>query len=154
MAPRFCQSFLSVVVIVIYLVCGTREEDLTITENAHGSDVVNAVVDRITASCVFPEDKLLTRRMAYTESEDGDHPNTFRPGYDGGIWQVCMLPIFYLTLHFGICLYSYYIVRTELNCVWYANLFGQHSYFSENLRFCVRSFFPCISCDIRTDVRT
>ena len=117
-ASMFHRSFLSVVFIVTCLAVGTREEDLTITADAHGSNVVKAVVDRITSSCVFAEDKLLTRRMAYTESMDGDDPKTFRPGYDGGIWQVCMLRIFNVTpTHFDNILHSVYIVRAELNYV-------------------------------------
>ena len=50
--------------------------------------MVEAVVDRIEASCIFSDDKQYMRRLAYVESSDGTHPKTYRDGYDGGIWQV------------------------------------------------------------------
>ena len=55
-----------------------------------GSEVVEAVVDRITSSCIFPDDKEYLRRLAYVESTDGTQPDTYRSGYHGGIWQVSM----------------------------------------------------------------
>ena len=61
-----------------------------------GNEVVEAVVDRITSSCIFPDDKEYLRRLAYVESTDGSQPDTYRSGYHGGIWQVCL---------FAICVY-------------------------------------------------
>jgi len=63
--------------------------DLTVTENAAGSAVVNAVVDNVTQSCVFANDRLMLRRIAYAETKDGTAAgvNFTR----GGIWQVCLL---------------------------------------------------------------
>jgi len=55
---------------------------------AKGTDVVEAVCNIIEASCVFPDDKLFTRRLAYVESFDGEDTAKFPPGYYGGIWQV------------------------------------------------------------------
>jgi len=56
--------------------------------NAKGRDVVEAVCSLIEASCVFDDDKLFTRRLAYVESYDGEDTSKFPPGYFGGIWQV------------------------------------------------------------------
>ena len=62
--------------------------DLTLQPGTSGSVVVEAVTDRIEASCVFPEDKMLLRRVAYVETFDGKDEKTYRDGYHGGIWQV------------------------------------------------------------------
>jgi len=66
-------------------VCGAV--DLTVTDRATGSAVVNAVVDIITQSCVFDNDRLTLRRIAYAETRDGAAGFTFTRG---GIWQVCL----------------------------------------------------------------
>ena len=60
--------------------------DMTVSEDATGSAVVDAVVDKITQSCVFGNDRLMLRRIAYAETEDGTAAgvNLAR----GGIWQV------------------------------------------------------------------
>ncbi len=60
--------------------------DPTRQREASGADVVRAVVDRIQA--VFGDDKQFLRRIAFVESRDGTAPDTYRRGYDGGIWQV------------------------------------------------------------------
>jgi len=60
--------------------------DLTVRENATGSAVVDAVVDLITQSCLFDNDRLMLRRIAYVETKDGASNRTFTQG--GGIWQV------------------------------------------------------------------
>lgn len=39
-------------------------------------------------SCIFSEDRLFLRRLAYVESRDGTDAKTYRAGYNGGIWQV------------------------------------------------------------------
>jgi len=62
--------------------------DLTLTEKATGSAVVNAVVDIITQSNVFDNDRLMLRRIAYAETKDGTSNIDFNRG---GIWQVCGL---------------------------------------------------------------
>lgn len=43
------------------------------------------------SSCLFNNDRLFLRRLAYVESRDGTDPKTYRQGYDGGIWQVSTL---------------------------------------------------------------
>ena len=66
--------------------------DLTLSEDATGSVVVDAVVDKITRqACVFYRDSLMLRRIAYAETKDGTAAgvNLTR----GGIWQVLLLSI-------------------------------------------------------------
>ena len=60
--------------------------DLTLQREASGSNVVRAAVNRIQAVLNF--DQQLLRRIAFVESRDGTDTDTYRPGYNGGIWQV------------------------------------------------------------------
>ena len=62
--------------------------DKTIEEGATGIDVVFATIFRIQDSAVFSDDNRFLRRVAFAESRDGTDPETFREGYNGGIWQV------------------------------------------------------------------
>lgn len=62
--------------------------DKTRTPGEKGSAVVDAVVDLIKNSCIFPNDRMYLRRLAFVETQDGLSLNTYRPGYNGGIWQV------------------------------------------------------------------
>ncbi|XP_046562101.1 von Willebrand factor A domain-containing protein 1-like [Haliotis rubra] len=56
---------------------------------ATGPDVVTTVVDIIRTNCIFPQDKLFLRRLAYVETRDGSSPKTYSdPNNSGGIWQV------------------------------------------------------------------
>ena len=84
--PRWTALFLVSVVMVAMTSC--QSHDQTLEPEANGAGVVEAVIAKIEASCVFSDDKMFTRRLAYVESADGAHPDTFRPGYYGGIWQV------------------------------------------------------------------
>nr|KAG5700433.1 hypothetical protein BaRGS_010346 [Batillaria attramentaria] len=61
---------------------------MTLTPGTSGAAVVDAVVDKIHSRCIFNNDRLFLRRLAYVESYDGTDPKTYRQGYDGGIWQV------------------------------------------------------------------
>ncbi|XP_048244945.1 uncharacterized protein LOC124143446 [Haliotis rufescens] len=63
-------------------------QDQTRVPGTSGSEVTEAVVNSITESCLFPDDKLFLRRLAYVETHDGTDAKTYRPGYDGGIWQI------------------------------------------------------------------
>lgn len=62
--------------------------DLTMAVNASGTNVVLATISIIDESGVFADDNRFLRRVAYAESRDGLDPDTFRDGYNGGIWQV------------------------------------------------------------------
>lgn len=56
---------------------------------ASGAGVVDAVVNLIYHSCIFPEDYLFLRRLAYVETRDGTIPYTYDPNYYyAGIWRV------------------------------------------------------------------
>lgn len=48
-------------------------------------------------SCIFSDDRLFMRRLAYVETRDGTLYDTYSTSYNGGIWKVicyCKL-IFY-----------------------------------------------------------
>ena len=76
--------------LLLCLLCASvgARVDETMKERASGIYVVEAVVKLIYEKCLFGDDKLLLRRLAYVESRDGTDPDTFRSGYYGGIWQV------------------------------------------------------------------
>lgn len=61
--------------------------DSTRAPNVVGPEVVEAVVDIIKQTCIFPDDKLYLRRLAYVESLDGLDAATYKPDA-GGIWRV------------------------------------------------------------------
>lgn len=80
---------LKLVLVAAALVAAARAEgDLTLQPGTSGATVVEAVTDRLEASCVFSEDKMFIRRIAYVETFDGVDEKTYREGYHGGIWQV------------------------------------------------------------------
>ena len=80
------------IILVAFVVCRcqgqTPGQDLTLGLEAVGTDVVLASIGRIDQSEVFTSDNRLLRRIAYAETRDGVDINTFRVGYNGGIWQV------------------------------------------------------------------
>ena len=47
-----------------------------------------ALISLLSNRCIFSEDRLFLRRLAYVMSRDGADTATYRPGFDGGIWQV------------------------------------------------------------------
>lgn len=77
---------------IVLLVCISKVlsqgVDMTFQIGATGPDVVQAVVDKIKDNCIYSNDRLFLRRLAYVESHDGLDKDTFRGGYYGGIWQV------------------------------------------------------------------
>ena len=58
------------------------------TEEANGTEVVDDVISRIDNSGIFPPNHGFLRRIAWVESRFGNHSDTFRNDYHGGIWQV------------------------------------------------------------------
>ncbi|XP_061188684.1 uncharacterized protein LOC133196851 [Saccostrea echinata] len=62
--------------------------DRTRTDRAVGPEIVQAVVDIIRENCIYPNDRVFLRRLAYVQSQDGLDIRTFRPDFFGGIWQV------------------------------------------------------------------
>ncbi|XP_070177038.1 uncharacterized protein [Littorina saxatilis] len=86
---------LSATFVVIMAACMTtlsqgksQGQDSTLQEGARGSDVVDAVVEKIRSNCILSEDRLFVRRAAYVASRDGADSATYRPNFHGGIWQV------------------------------------------------------------------
>ena len=69
---------------------GAANQNATITPGGSGSQLVEATCNIIQSACIFDDDKLLLRRMAYVESLDGHDPDTYRDGYHGGLWQVIL----------------------------------------------------------------
>ena len=72
--------------------------DQTRIPGAKGSAVVEAVINFLHETCVFPNDRLYLRRLAFVESRDGLDANAYRDGYYGGIWQVCTSRILLLCI--------------------------------------------------------
>ena len=62
--------------------------DDTMVPGKVGADVVERTLEVMRTACVFEDDKLFMRRLAYAESFDGAKSGTFKDGYHGGIWQV------------------------------------------------------------------
>ena len=62
--------------------------DRTVEVEAAGTDVVLATIARLSQAEIFSNDNRLLRRVAHVESRDGLDEDTFREGFDGGIWQV------------------------------------------------------------------
>lgn len=89
---------------VLLVLRGIDSQDDTLKPRAVGLAVVETVCSRLEASCVFEDDKLFLRRLAYVESRDGLDRKTFRTAYYGGIWQVT---------HYMMC-YNY-VVEHMLN---------------------------------------
>jgi hypothetical protein len=67
--------------------CAANYDEAMVPEGS-GSTLVESISERIEASCIFPDDKLMLRRVAFVESRDGSEPTTYRADYHGGIWQV------------------------------------------------------------------
>lgn len=77
--------------ILTFVVVVDGKVDLTRNEKIVGASVADAVADVISESCIFSDDALFLRRMAFGGTMDGRAANTFtRNGTDyfGGIWQV------------------------------------------------------------------
>ena len=75
-------------IVALFFTLSLAQTDQTVEENATGGYVVDAVVDKIQKSCIFSNDKMLLKRIAFIESNNGLNDKTFRSGYYGGIWQV------------------------------------------------------------------
>ncbi|XP_076454778.1 uncharacterized protein LOC143289620 [Babylonia areolata] len=63
-------------------------QDAGVIPGSRGAAIVNSVVKRIQSNCIFSNDRLFLRRTAYVMSRDGHDTDTYRAGFDGGIWQV------------------------------------------------------------------
>ena len=63
-------------------------DDIILQEGSNGSAVVLLTIARLQQSGIFADDNELLRRIAYVETRDGTAENTYRQGYNGGIWAV------------------------------------------------------------------
>lgn len=65
-----------------------QPEEILLQEGTNGSAVVLLTIARLQQTGIFADDNELLRRIAYVETRDGTAAQTFRQGYDGGIWAV------------------------------------------------------------------
>ena len=65
-----------------------QPEEILLREGANGSAVVLLTIARLQQTGIFADDNELLRRIAYVETRDGTVADTYRQGYDGGIWAV------------------------------------------------------------------
>ena len=65
--------------------------DATIESETFGKDVVETTINKILHSGIFEDDMVFLRRLACVESSYGTEAETYRSGYHGGIWQVCLI---------------------------------------------------------------
>ena len=80
-----------IVIVIFSIISSCAQVDQTIVPETNGSAVVQSVVRNIRQSGIFPNDHSFLRRLAFVESLDGKHSDTYRAGYDGGIWQVDLI---------------------------------------------------------------
>lgn len=59
------------------------------TPESSGGAVVKQALSKLESSNIFPESHNIMQRIAWVESKYGTHKNTYRAGYNGGVWQVC-----------------------------------------------------------------
>ena len=64
------------------------EDSEILQEGGSGSAVVLLSVARIQQSGSFADDNELLRRIAHVETRDGTAEDTYREGFDGGVWAV------------------------------------------------------------------
>jgi len=79
---------LATLVVAAVFVQGQVNNDQTRVPGTYGPGIVEAVVHTLSDSCIFPNDHRFLRRLAKVASDDGTDPNTYRFGYEGGIWQI------------------------------------------------------------------
>ena len=65
-----------------------QPEEILLQDGSNGSAVVLLTIARLQQTGIFADDNELLRRIAYVETRDGTAANTYRQGYDGGIWAV------------------------------------------------------------------
>lgn len=58
------------------------------TPGTSGGEVVKQALSKLESSNIFPDSHDMMQRIAWVESKYGNHKNTYREGYNGGIWQV------------------------------------------------------------------
>ncbi|XP_060084208.1 uncharacterized protein LOC132563468 [Ylistrum balloti] len=104
-------------VVCVGVIIGTFGLDQTTQPGGNGAHVVEAVVSRIRESCLYADDKGFLRRLAYVQSYDGTDPKTYRPGFDGGIWQLSLAK-FLETKYSNQLLKEYDLLAEKFNIDW------------------------------------
>ena len=79
---------ITVVLSALLAIAHCQGQDLTTQAGANGSAVVSACISRIEQSGIFTSNNEMLRRIAYVETSNGNDEDTYRSGYDGGIWAV------------------------------------------------------------------
>ena len=86
---RFAAQWaVAMLIVFVSSISSERVDDTRVPETG-GADVIEAVLDQLESSCVFPEDKLFLWRLAQVETVMGAPSETYAdPEYHGGIWKV------------------------------------------------------------------
>ena len=80
----------AVIALQVSLIPFVNGADQTLVSGASGTAVAKAAVAKVLSCGIFPDDHGVLRKIGWVESKDGTDPNTYRPGYNGGIWQVIL----------------------------------------------------------------
>lgn len=88
-AMMWCRPFLLVVGIFVTCTSSATLTDPLLQDRANGSVTVLRAISIIQQSGIFDISASDTLRLiAFVETRDGTNHDTFRKGYDGGIWAV------------------------------------------------------------------
>ncbi|XP_045188626.2 uncharacterized protein LOC123546436 [Mercenaria mercenaria] len=100
-----------------FLWCGILafNEDI-FKDGVKGPEVVNHVVDLIGQTCLT-DNEMFLRRMADVETKDGTDGQTYRSGYNGGIWNIGQ-DLFNLTKDNPALYDDYQAIKKNLNIDW------------------------------------
>lgn len=85
-------------------------------DGASGSEVVNHVVDLVGQTCLI-DNEMFLRHMADVETQHGTKEQTYRNGYNGGIWNIGQ-DLFNLTKENPILFDDYEAIKKNLNINW------------------------------------
>ncbi|XP_076454835.1 collagen alpha-1(XII) chain-like [Babylonia areolata] len=81
--------------------------------------MVEAVMAELHDACIYPEDQLLLRRIAFVETRDGTDLATYTtPGYDGGIWKVDRSMFQRTQTESARLSHQYALIRSKLGIDW------------------------------------
>ena len=89
---------------------------MTRVKKAKGAAVVEESLKILRRPCVFPDNYLFLRRLAYISTEDGHAINTFQAGYYGGIWKVADVAVLRLLCCVDVTVLCYCCIVLLLLC--------------------------------------
>ncbi len=84
-------KWLAVAILLTLAVVSLCQNDTTLEHEAYGAAVVENVVSKLQAACVFDDIGWFLRRLSYVETHDGQRANTYPDDYHGGLWKVSSL---------------------------------------------------------------